>query len=324
VAVEDAREAAGVHAGGDLTDAAPVGGVGQPGEQVDGGGGVVLGALAGVLEGDGVEAGERLGLGGDGPVALLADLGEAEGDDRDDHEDRDAATIELRAVATDEPDEVLPRGVAVGADDLAGLEPAQVVGERLGGGVAGVRAAGHRLVDDGDQLVGQFGGALLQRDGGLVDGLEKQRGDVVGVVGQAAGERVVEDGAEGEHVGARVGLGAVGLLGRHVAGGADDGADAGERVGRVRARRGGWPFGQVGRGGDVGDRAGSIDGAGSGRVVCGGSGREGCSWRGPEAAGSSVPSCLARPQSITTVSPNSPTSTLPGLRSRWMMPWAWA
>jgi hypothetical protein len=41
-------------------------------------------------------------------------------------------------------------------------------------------------------------------------------------------------------------------------------------------------------------------------------------------ASGALDSCLARPQSMTTVSPNLPTSTLPGLRSRWMTRWACA
>jgi len=41
------------------------------------------------------------------------------------------------------------------------------------------------------------------------------------------------------------------------------------------------------------------------------------------ASGWTTPS-LARPQSMTTVSPNAPTSTFCGLRSRWITPWLWA
>ena len=59
--------------------------------------------------------------------------------------------------------------------------------------------------------------------------------------GAAAGQHLVEDGAEGEHIGAEVGGCAGGLLRRHVAGGSEDDARLGRRrdrgIGSGRRRR---------------------------------------------------------------------------------------
>ncbi len=110
-----------------------------------------------MLEGQVVGAPLGLDLGGLGPPlgvlgevaralgeVALADLGEAQGGDAD--EGADGRQAEHGAVAADESAHPFPRGVAVGADDLAGLEPPRVVGELLGAGVAAPSVARHRLV----------------------------------------------------------------------------------------------------------------------------------------------------------------------------------
>ena len=45
---------------------------------------------------------------------------------------------------------------------------------------------------------------------------------------------------------------------------------------------------------------------------------------GPGRSAAALARTLARPQSMTWTSPNAPTMTFAGFRSRWMTPWAWA
>ena len=60
--------------------------------------------------------------------------------------------------------------------------------------------------------------------------LERELGQRLRLVGQAAGEQLVGDDAERVEVGARAGLLAARLLGREVGGGAEHRADLGDRA----------------------------------------------------------------------------------------------
>ena len=58
------------------------------------------------------------------------------------------------------------------------------------------------------------------------------------------------------------------------------------------------------------------------RISVGRASRPTSAWTA--AAGRSAVSIFASPQSMTCTSPNAPTMTFAGFRSRWMTPWAWA
>jgi hypothetical protein len=133
--------------------------------------------VLGLQEGHLVGAGGRLGaglLGGEAGgvrdvagldrVTLLA-LGEQPGlirvhEGREDHgrdqHRRGRGDRQGGPVAPPVAAEQLARRVRVGRDELPGLEPLEVVGHLLGGAVAGRGVAGHRLVHDRGELVGQL------------------------------------------------------------------------------------------------------------------------------------------------------------------------
>ena len=127
------------------------------------------------------------------------------------------------------------------ADQLAGLEPPEVLGQALGGRVAIAGRPRHRGGDDGGEL-GRHGRRELgegARRPGLDRGEDLLDGAAIGVRPLAA-EDVIEDRADRIDVGARVERLTGGLLGRHVRRRADDRAGdggAGIEVARVDDRR---------------------------------------------------------------------------------------
>ncbi|MCY0991956.1 hypothetical protein OV203_32765 [Nannocystis sp. ILAH1] len=262
MAVEGAREAAGRGVGGDPAHAGSVGEFGgegaQPGERLVG---IAAQRVLGLQQGDAVGAGCCLGarvLGGvagrlgrargvDGLALLvLGELARAVGLDEggehdcgDEHE-RGGGDRQRGAVALPVAAQELARGVGVGGDDPAGLEALEIGGHLAGVAVASGGLAGHGLVDDRGQLVGQLRSELLERPRRtLEDRQEPQR--VRGVaVGRDGREQVVEHRAEGVDIGALVDGEACGLLGRHVRGRAHDCAVDREAVaGRLRDGLGG-------------------------------------------------------------------------------------
>jgi hypothetical protein len=301
VAVEGAGDAAVAGVGGDPSHAGDVGEGGREGAQPgEGAVGVATQGVLGLQEGHAVGAGGGLGLGQLGGVAggvggdrgldglavlllgvLARAVGAEEGDDGDDGDEGEGGggDGEGGAVAPPVAAQELGGGVGVGGDDLAGLVALEVVGEGLGGAVSGRGVAGHGLVDDRGELVGELGGELFDRPGRALDDRQEDAGPGLAVVGRAGGEQVVEHRADGVDVGALVDGGAAGLLGRHV---------------RGVPMTAPWIVRP-----SPGLTAGSPGSSASARS-------------------------LARPQSITTVSPNLPTRTLAGLRSRWMICSLWA
>ena len=103
------------------------------------------------------------------------------------------------------------------------------------------------VVHDARQLIGQLGPQLPERGGTAVAELLEQRVGAVRRVGQLLGGQVVEQGAEGEDVGAASSGSCGQLLRRHEAGGADDVGARGGGVGAERVvRRDGLDDAEVG------------------------------------------------------------------------------
>ena len=208
--------------------------------------GALLGEAAGGL------GGAALGLGGDqgglGPVALGVDADEGEAREGGEGDERGGGDGGDAAVATQPQAAELGGGVVVGADEATGDEAAQVLGEGLGGGVAGGGLALHGAADDRREGAGGRGGGGEEWFGATGEhGVEELGGAQVGE-GRGAGEEVVEDGTEGVDVAAGVDGLAAGLLGRHVADRSEQGAgggDVGDGVGGAGIGIGICPLGQV-------------------------------------------------------------------------------
>ncbi len=108
-------------------------------------------------------------------------------------------------------------------------------GQLRGLGVAVVRVLGRRARDHLVEGLGQVG-ALQTRRGRRVGDVRPQLRHVVVLrEGDAAGEHLVEHAAERVDVRAPVDGAGLDLLGRHVVGGADPGARAGQTAGRAEA-----------------------------------------------------------------------------------------
>ena len=103
---------------------------------------------------------------------------------------------------------------------------AQVGYEFLDSLVALARVFGQRFADDPVQLNGQAGAHTGERLGVFVEDRIEHRLVIFAAKGRQPADHLVEHDAEGPDVGAVVDFGAFGLLGRHVADGADAGADA--------------------------------------------------------------------------------------------------
>ncbi|MCY1061701.1 hypothetical protein [Nannocystis sp. SCPEA4] len=170
---------------------------------------------------------------------MLLELGELAGavglDERGEHDERDedergGGAREGGAVASPVALQQLPRGVGVSRDDPAGLEALEIGGHVRGGAVTGGRIAGHGLVDDRGELVGQPRHELLERARRRLDDVHQDAFARRVVVGRDGAEDVVEHGAEGVDVGPRVDREADGLLGRHVRGRAHDRTVDGETL----------------------------------------------------------------------------------------------
>ncbi len=113
---------------------------------------------------------------------------------------------------------------------LAAAVPAQVFAERVGVGVAHVRILGQQLGDDRLERSRHIGDELVE---GLRQIVHLLVGDADGVLAAErwlAGDHLVQHDPERVEVAARVGLGALRLLGREVRGGAHHRADLGEVV----------------------------------------------------------------------------------------------
>ena len=100
--------------------------------------------------------------------------------------------------------------------------------EGVGGLVAGGGVLGEEAVDDVAERRGDIGGDFAERRGLLLGVLEDQLGGGCALVGRAAGEEVVEGGAERVEVAAGVERLAPRGLGRHVEGRAERGAGGGD------------------------------------------------------------------------------------------------
>ena len=152
-------------------------------------------------------------LGDDGAERLDADRGQRDRA-RDRHHDDPAV---LRELLADE----LPRRVRVRADQLAGLEPAQILGERAAVRITIHGDARHRLRDDIDELGRRVIGDGRERRGRARDhAVEHRLRRDIGVR-RPAGEQLVEYRAHRVDIGALVDDLAACLLWRHVRGRAD-------------------------------------------------------------------------------------------------------
>ena len=111
---------------------------------------------------------------------------------------------------------------------LAVAEPAQVVAQLLGGRVALLGLLGQQLDDDRLERPGHVGDELVERLRRVVHLLVGDGHRVVAAERRPAGDHLVQHDAERVEVAARIGLRALGLLGREVGGRAHHRADLGE------------------------------------------------------------------------------------------------
>src|SRR5437763_1262329 len=82
-----------------------------------------------------------------------------------------------RAVTAQPPPKQLAARIVVGADQLAGLEPAEVVGELARGRIAIARVARHRAADDREEVARDARRARVERRRAVaLDRLEDLRG----------------------------------------------------------------------------------------------------------------------------------------------------
>ena len=135
---------------------------------------------------------------------------------------RRARDRQRHAISPKPADQQLRPRITPRLDQLAGGEALEIGGQRLGRRVALLAIARGRPLDDGHQVVGRIGHALAQRRGRVAGGLGHDLARGGAGEGRAAGERGEQDGAERKDVGALVERLAARLLGRHVAGRADD------------------------------------------------------------------------------------------------------
>ncbi|EAU63718.1 hypothetical protein STIAU_3224 [Stigmatella aurantiaca DW4/3-1] len=211
----------------------------QPGDGLvwvllHGGAGVEQGELVGSLQGQLPRvlrvAPGRLGLhllalgtvplGDDAPHAHRAHAGQ--------QQQRHRRHRHGRPVAAHEAQGPLPERVHVRADNLPRLEAPQVLRQLARGGVALRGLARHRLGHQREQVLGDAALALAKWRGRVLHHLLEDLIRGAAIVGLRARQQVVEDGAQGVHIGALVhGVGG-GLLRGHVGRGANDGAQPGE------------------------------------------------------------------------------------------------
>jgi len=189
-----------------------------------------------------------------GAIALDDDPPQRQRAEHDERRQRHRRDRHRRPVAADEARDPLAHGVAVRGHQLAGLEPAQLLGQRLRGRVARGRLVGHGPGDDRGEIGRRVGRALGQRLDLALDRRGDDVGGGLGGVGRGAGQQVVEHRAQAEHVGALVDRLAARLLGRHVRRRAHHRAGDGED----RLLRGGRRPGAVALGAGAGQRVGAV------------------------------------------------------------------
>ena len=120
-------------------------------------------------------------------------------------------------------------------DGFVVAESAQVVAQRGRTRIPGLGVLGEQLGHDRLERAGHVGDDLDERLRCVVDLLVGDAHRVLAGERRLAGHHLVHHDAERVEVAARVGLGALGLLGREVGGGSHDRADLGEV--RLRSAR---------------------------------------------------------------------------------------